>query len=167
MAGKRGLVGAKKTANERLPEGLTQLVGLFRASIQADNAHHRAIQQQLTGFNAIPDYNNYLAYILHQMTQEEGQIRQMAGLMLKNNAKNHWSQVHPDVQGCVSPLNTSSAANKHRPALHANSHLFPARCHHTTSPLARLPACPPVHWHTRPPRVGLRAGTCVRRFWGA
>ena len=56
-------------------EGLQQLLGLFKASARADNAQHRAIQQQLTDFNAIPDYNNYLVFILN-MVQEEGQVRQ-------------------------------------------------------------------------------------------
>ena len=35
------------------PEGVNQLLGLFRASQSADNAQHRAIQQQLTSFNAV------------------------------------------------------------------------------------------------------------------
>lgn len=78
-------------------EGLQQLVGLFKASVRADNAQHRAIQQQLTDFNVIPDYNNYLAYILN-LHHEEGQIRQMAGLVLKNNVKEHWRTVHPSVR---------------------------------------------------------------------
>ena len=75
-------------------EGLSQLLGLFKASSRADNAQHRAIQQQLTDFNAIPDYNNYLVFIMN-MTQEEGPVRQMAGLVLKNNIKEHWNGVHP------------------------------------------------------------------------
>mmetsp|Transcript_74295 Transcript_74295/g.124000 ORF Transcript_74295/g.124000 Transcript_74295/m.124000 type:complete len:895 (+) Transcript_74295:39-2723(+) len=83
------------------PEGMEQLLGLFKASQSADNATHRAIQQQLTSFNAIPDYNNYLAYIFNQMRGEAGSVRQMAGLVLKNNVKEHWSKVHPDVQGYV------------------------------------------------------------------
>ena len=82
------------------PEGLQQLLGLFKASSSADNATHRAIQQQLTSFNAIPDYNNYLAYIFNQMRVEAGSVRQMAGLVLKNNVKEHWGNVHPDVQRC-------------------------------------------------------------------
>ena len=34
-------------------EGVQQLLSLFQASQGADNAQHRAIQQQLTSFNAI------------------------------------------------------------------------------------------------------------------
>ena len=78
-------------------EGLQQLLGLFKASAHADNAQHRAIQQQLTDFNAIPDYNNYLVFILN-MVQEEGQVRQMAGLVLKNNVNNNWQSVHPQIR---------------------------------------------------------------------
>ena len=79
-------------------EGLQQLLGLFRGSMSASNEQHRAIQQQLISFNAIPDYNSYLAYIFGQLKTEEGSVRQMAGLMLKNNVRQHWRNLHPDVQ---------------------------------------------------------------------
>ncbi|KAL3918041.1 MAG: hypothetical protein SGPRY_006160, partial [Prymnesium sp.] len=78
-------------------EGLAQLLGLFKASTRADNAQHRAIQQQLRDFNAVPDYNNYLVYILN-MTSEDGQTRQLAGLVLKNNVKEHWHMVSPEIR---------------------------------------------------------------------
>ncbi|KAL1499861.1 hypothetical protein AB1Y20_012544 [Prymnesium parvum] len=81
-------------------EGLAQLLNLFKASARADNAQHRAIQQQLRDFNAIPDYNNYLVFILN-MKQEEGQVRQLAGLVLKNNVKEHWASVSPQVREYV------------------------------------------------------------------
>lgn len=78
-------------------EGLLQLLGLFKASSGADNAQHRAIQQQLRDFNAVPDYNNYLVYILN-MSNEEGHVRQLAGLVLKNNVKEHWESVSPQIR---------------------------------------------------------------------
>ena len=68
-------------------DGLQQLLGLFRGAIQASNEQHRSIQQQLISFNAIPDYNAYLVYIMGQLKSEEGSVRQMAGLMLKNNVR--------------------------------------------------------------------------------
>ena len=91
-------------------EGLQQLVGLFKASRSADNQQHRAIQQQLVEFNVIPDYNNYLAYILRDPHPDgldrhsgavEGAVRQLAGLTLKNNTKEHWNKVQPEVQQYV------------------------------------------------------------------
>jgi transportin-1 len=82
-------------------EGLQQLLGLFRSSQSATNQQHRQIQTQLTQFNAIPDYNNYLVYILNQLKEEEGPVRQMAGLQLKNNVKQHWHTLSPEVQEYV------------------------------------------------------------------
>ena len=82
-------------------DGLNQLLGLFRASQQASNQQHREIQQQLVAFNAIPDYNAYLVYILNTMKAEEGSVRQMAGLTLKNNIKEHWPRIDPAIQEYV------------------------------------------------------------------
>lgn len=82
-------------------EGLQQLLALFHSAPQASNAQHRAIQQQLVEFNAIPDYNNYLAYILNHLRHEQGAVRQLAGLTLKNNCSQHWLHVQPAVQEYV------------------------------------------------------------------
>ena len=82
-------------------EGLQQLLTLFKASQSAGNTQHRAIQHQLKEFNAIPDYNSYLAYILNQLKHEDGAVRQLAGLMLKNNIKEHWLILAPEVQQYV------------------------------------------------------------------
>ena len=77
---------------------MQQLLGLFRGAIQASNEQHRSIQQQLISFNAIPDYNAYLVYIMGQLKTEEGSVRQMAGLMLKNNVRQHWATLHAEVR---------------------------------------------------------------------
>ena len=82
-------------------EGLQQLLGLFRGSHSASNAQHKLIQAQLQQFNAVPDFNNYLVYILNQLKNEEGPVRQMAGLQLKNNVKQHWNHLAPEVQEYV------------------------------------------------------------------
>ena len=76
-------------------EGVKQLIALFKASLTADNSQHRSIQQQLSGFNSVPDFNAYLAYILNQ-SQEDGAIRQLAGLTLKNNIKDNWHELLPE-----------------------------------------------------------------------
>lgn len=38
------------------------------------------MQQQLVSFNAIPEFNNYLAYIFASLREQPGAVRQMAGL---------------------------------------------------------------------------------------
>ena len=83
-------------------EGLQQLLGLFKATQGADNEQHRNIFEQLRSFNAVPDYNCYLAFILNQMRQEETAVRQTAGLVLKNNITQHWPRrLPPEVQQYV------------------------------------------------------------------
>ena len=82
-------------------EGLLQLLSLFKQSQSADNATHRSIQQQLTSFNAVPDYNCYLVHIFNVLRNEDGPVRQMAGLVLKNNVKEHWDALDRSVQEYV------------------------------------------------------------------
>jgi hypothetical protein len=43
--------------------------------------------QKLNNFTRAPDYIAYLAYIISSATNEEGQIRTIAGYLLKNNAR--------------------------------------------------------------------------------
>eukprot|EP00965_Chrysotila_dentata_P263015 6214737-Pleurochrysis_carterae.AAC.1 len=99
-------MAAASVAWAPVPEGLAQLLQLFSLSQSADNATHRDIQQQLTSFNSIPDYNSYLVYIFNGLRDEAGPVRQMAGLVLKNNVKEHWSEVH---------RHTCAALPDHRP----------------------------------------------------
>jgi transportin-1 len=45
----------------------------------------------------VPDYNNYLVYILTQMPQEDQYIRSVAGLTLKNNIRSYYPTIAPQV----------------------------------------------------------------------
>lgn len=94
--GRHGMAAWQPTA-----EGLQQLLGLFKATQGADNEQHRNIFEQLRSFNAVPDYNCYLAFILNQLRQEDTAVRQTAGLVLKNNITQHWASVAPEVQQFV------------------------------------------------------------------
>ncbi|CAG8510126.1 25561_t:CDS:10 [Gigaspora rosea] len=60
-------------------EGLSQLLQLLKDSVSSNNEIHTMIQQKLDSFNKIPDYPNYLVYILTQMPQEEASTRAIAG----------------------------------------------------------------------------------------
>ena len=95
-------------------EGLQSLLDLFRACQSADNAQHRAIQQQLNEFNVIPDYNSYLAFILSGLKDEDGAVRQLAGLVLKNNVKEHWRTLQPGVQEYVREALLCSLGDPHK-----------------------------------------------------
>ncbi|KAK9728992.1 hypothetical protein K7432_000629 [Basidiobolus ranarum] len=85
-------------------EDLIQLLQLLRDSISSNNEVQTMVQQKLDSFNKIPDYNNYLIYILTQMPQEEASIRAIAGLLLKNNVRIHFMDIAPQVLEYIKAL---------------------------------------------------------------
>ncbi|KAI9474313.1 MAG: armadillo-type protein [Benjaminiella poitrasii] len=76
-------------------QGLTDLLQLLREAINPTDGHN--VQERLEYFNKIPDYNNYLVYILTQMPQEDQYIRSVAGLTLKNNIRSYFPTISPQV----------------------------------------------------------------------
>ncbi|CAG8612556.1 16942_t:CDS:2, partial [Acaulospora colombiana] len=59
---------------------------------------------KLESFNKIPDYPNYLVYILTQMPQEEASTRAIAGLLLKNTIRVYFSTIPREVLTYVKTL---------------------------------------------------------------
>ena len=55
--------------------------------------------QRLQQCAKIPDFNNYLAFILTQGEGTQDEIRQTAGLLLKNNLKTGWQSTEPAHRG--------------------------------------------------------------------
>ena len=100
-------------------EGLQQLLGLFKATQGANNEQHRHIFEQLRSFNSVPDYNCYLVFILNQLRQEDQNVRQTAGLVLKNNVKEHWETTAPDVKTCAAAGPHAGARREQHPPPHA------------------------------------------------
>ncbi|KAI8373588.1 armadillo-type protein [Choanephora cucurbitarum] len=76
-------------------QGLSDLLQLLREAINPTDSQN--VQERLEYFNKIPDYNNYLAYILTQMPQEDQYIRSVAGLTLKNNIRSYFPTIQPQV----------------------------------------------------------------------
>lgn len=58
----------------------------------------------MDSFNKIPDYPNYLVYILTQMPQEEPSTRAIAGLLLKNTIRVYFATIQRDVLAYVKAL---------------------------------------------------------------
>ncbi len=54
--------------------------------------------QQLQTFNNIPDYFRYLVYIFAKLRDESENLRMIAGLLLKNNIKEHYHRMPEDVR---------------------------------------------------------------------
>ncbi|KAF9899437.1 hypothetical protein BX616_003033, partial [Lobosporangium transversale] len=86
------------------PEGLAQLTQLLRDSMSANNTVQTQVREQLESFRSVPDYNNYLIYILTQMPQELPTTRAIAGLLLKTNIQYHSSEIREDVLEYVKTL---------------------------------------------------------------
>lgn len=71
-------------------------------------------QQELTQLQQHPEFNNYLAFILARLgASESPEVRQRAGLMLKNNCANAWATMHPLVHAFVRTAALDAAADAH------------------------------------------------------
>ncbi|GMH45796.1 hypothetical protein BSKO_13759 [Bryopsis sp. KO-2023] len=84
--------------------GVQQICQLL-AEYQKPGSNQEQIYQQLKQFNAIPDFNNYLAYILSAATNFPVEVRQSAGLLLKNNMSGQYAAMSQQnrqyIQACL------------------------------------------------------------------
>ncbi|KAF5838766.1 ARM repeat-containing protein, partial [Dunaliella salina] len=83
---------------EPQPSGLVQLKCLLNELQSGANqaeASGRQILQRLDAYRAFPDFNNYLAFIFARGEDAPVEIRQSAGLLLKNNLRQQFA-VTPD-----------------------------------------------------------------------
>ncbi|KAI9304113.1 importin beta-2 [Cunninghamella echinulata] len=71
---------------------LNKLVNFLRETDQNNNENNIYIQQKLESFQNIPDYNAYLVFILIKLT-EDIYIRQVSGLLLKNNLLHYFETI--------------------------------------------------------------------------
>ncbi|KAJ1660263.1 hypothetical protein IWQ61_000785 [Dispira simplex] len=78
-------------------EGLSQLVQMLNNSISADNQVQAENAKKLEELNKIPDYNNYLIFVLTKLVEERAEIRAVAGLLLKNNVRYRFHDISPEV----------------------------------------------------------------------
>jgi len=79
------------------PEGLAQIIPLLKESQSPDTIIQREVQQKLEELNKIPDFNNYLIYVLTKLTTQDEPTRSLSGLILKNNVKAHMNTLPPQV----------------------------------------------------------------------
>ncbi|XP_078433901.1 transportin 1 [Wolffia australiana] len=75
-------------------EGLREICGLLDQQISPTSDQHR-IWQQLQHYSQFPDFNNYLVYIFARGEGKSVEIRQAAGLLLKNNLKSAFGTFSP------------------------------------------------------------------------
>lgn len=78
-------------------EGLREICVLLQEH-RAPSADQTRVFQQLQRFSQLPDFNNYLAFILCRAEGQSVEVRQVAGLLLKNSLKAHYAMLAPVYQ---------------------------------------------------------------------
>ncbi|GLI64504.1 hypothetical protein VaNZ11_007770 [Volvox africanus] len=88
-------------------EGVLQLVNLLTL-YQQPGTNQTKIFQQLEAYRAYPDFNNYLAFIFAAGEQLPVEVRQSAGLLLKNNLSKQFKDLPAGfksyIKGALLPL---------------------------------------------------------------
>jgi len=81
----------------------SSLLHLTLSCVPSPAPHTQPATYSARIFRRQAEYNCYLCYIFNALKSEAGPVRQMAGLVLKNNLKEHWDSLRPDVQEWVGP----------------------------------------------------------------
>lgn len=89
---------AASTSWQPQEEGLREICGLLEQQISPSTADKAQIWQQLQHYSQFPDFNNYLAFILARGEGKTVEIRQAAGLLLKNNLRSAYKLMAPTNQ---------------------------------------------------------------------
>ncbi|KAF4382452.1 hypothetical protein G4B88_011404 [Cannabis sativa] len=81
-------------------EGFTEICGLLEQQIShsSTSADKSQIWQQLQHYSQFPDFNNYLAFIIARAEGKSADVRQAAGLLLKNNLRSAYKAMIPAYQ---------------------------------------------------------------------
>ncbi|KAK4853529.1 hypothetical protein QYF36_010621 [Acer negundo] len=96
-------------------EGLREICGVLEQHISPTSDKSR-IWQQLQHYSQFPDFNNYLAFIFaHAAEGKSVEIRQAAGLLLKNNLRSAFNSLDPAYQQYIKSelLPCLGAADRH------------------------------------------------------
>ncbi|KAF8750611.1 hypothetical protein HU200_012316 [Digitaria exilis] len=78
-------------------QGLREICTLLEAHI-SPNSDQARIWQQLQHYSQFPDFNNYLVFLLARGEGNSVEVRQAAGLLLKNNLRTTFSSMPPPSQ---------------------------------------------------------------------
>ncbi|MCO5611248.1 hypothetical protein L7F22_065500 [Adiantum nelumboides] len=81
-------------------EGLIGICALLQEH-RAPSADQTRVFQQLQQFSQLPDFNNYLTFILCRAEGQAVEVRQVAGLLLKNSLKVHYTSLAPAYQDYI------------------------------------------------------------------
>ncbi|KAL0448093.1 UNVERIFIED_CONTAM: Transportin-1, partial [Sesamum latifolium] len=76
-------------------EGLREICGLLEQQMAPTSDDKSIIWQRLQQYSQFPDFNNYLAFIFAQAEGISVEVRQAAGLLLKNNIRSAFKTMPP------------------------------------------------------------------------
>lgn len=96
--------------------GFNEICGLLEQQISpSSNPDKSQIWQQLQQYSQFPDFNNYLAFILARAEGKSVEVRQAAGLLLKNNLRTAYKSMTPAFQQYIKSelLPCMGAADRH------------------------------------------------------
>ncbi|KAJ1735016.1 hypothetical protein LPJ61_000769 [Coemansia biformis] len=79
------------------PESLRQLIQLLNSTNMADNAVQQQNNQRLDQLSQVPDFINYLLFVLIFMKEENPMVRTVAGLLLKNKVRQDFANIPAQV----------------------------------------------------------------------
>ncbi|CAM8901663.1 unnamed protein product [Rhodiola kirilowii] len=96
-------------------EGFKEICGLLERHISPTSSDKSQILQQLQHYSQFPDFNNYLAFILARAEGKSVEVRQAAGLLLKNNLRGSFKLLPPTHQQYIKSelLPCLGAADRH------------------------------------------------------
>ncbi|KAJ1885933.1 hypothetical protein LPJ66_009880 [Kickxella alabastrina] len=79
------------------PESLRQLIQLLNSTQSVDNEVQQQNNQRLEELRQVPDFINYLLFVLVAMKEESATVRAVAGLLLKNSVRQDFNTIPPHV----------------------------------------------------------------------
>ncbi|KAK6130104.1 hypothetical protein DH2020_036154 [Rehmannia glutinosa] len=96
-------------------EGLREICGLLEQQMAPTSGDKSMIWQRLQHYSQFPDFNNYLAFIFARAEGISVEVRQAAGLLLKNNLRSAFETMPPANQQYIKSelLPCMGAADRH------------------------------------------------------
>ncbi|KAK6117102.1 hypothetical protein DH2020_049147 [Rehmannia glutinosa] len=96
-------------------EGLREICGLLEQQMAPTSVDKSMIWQRLQHYSQFPDFNNYLAFIFARAEGISVEVRQAAGLLLKNNLRSAFETMPPANQQYIKSelLPCMGAADRH------------------------------------------------------
>ncbi|KAI3424477.1 hypothetical protein D9Q98_010027 [Chlorella vulgaris] len=98
-------------------DGVNQIVALL-TDVHKPGANQSEVYAQLNQCKAYPDFNNYLAFIFAGGEGLPVEVRQTAGLLLKNNVRAHYGSIAEDFRAFIRAALLPVLGHASRPLRH-------------------------------------------------